>query len=176
MPFSHLILCRLLLLLPSIPPSIRVFSNESTLRMRWPKYWSFSFSIVPSKVHPGLISFRMDSVSTLILLVGHWAGLSRMILLLPVTLTEVTQWYSVVASGLVCRVQDNLTGCLKHSSGMAGSLGLTAGPTQDFSSMISGHQNSEIAHQHSQKVCPITLWLQNSSQFNSEAYIKLLLT
>ena len=60
MPSSHLILCRPLPLLPSIPPSIRVFSNESTLRMRWPKYWSFSFSIIPSKQHPGLISFRMD--------------------------------------------------------------------------------------------------------------------
>ena len=60
MPSSHLILCRPLLLLPPIPPSIRVFSNESTLRMRWPKYWSFSFSIIPSKEVPGLISFRMD--------------------------------------------------------------------------------------------------------------------
>ena len=60
MPSSHLILCRPLLLLPSIPPSIRVFSNESTLRMRWPKYWSFSFSIIPSKEIPGLISFRKD--------------------------------------------------------------------------------------------------------------------
>ena len=57
---SHLILCRPLLLLPPIPPSIRVFSNESTLRMRWPKYQSFSFSIIPSKEHPGLISPRMD--------------------------------------------------------------------------------------------------------------------
>ena len=60
MPSSHLILCRPLLLLPPIPPSIRVFSNESTLHMRWPKYWSFSFSIIPSKEIPGLISFRMD--------------------------------------------------------------------------------------------------------------------
>ena len=60
MPSSHLILCRPLLLLPPIPPNIRVFSNESTLRMRWPKYWSFSFSISPSKEHPGLISFRMN--------------------------------------------------------------------------------------------------------------------
>ena len=59
-PSSHLILCRPLLLLPTIPPSIRVFSNESTLRMRWPKYWSFSFSIIPSKEIPGLVSFRMD--------------------------------------------------------------------------------------------------------------------
>ena len=60
MPSSHLILCRHLLLLPPNPPSIRVFSNESTLRMRWPKYWSFSFSISPSKEQPELISFRMD--------------------------------------------------------------------------------------------------------------------
>ena len=60
MPSSHLILCRPLLLLPPIPPSIRVFSNESTLCMRWPEYWSFSFSISPSNEHPGLISFRMD--------------------------------------------------------------------------------------------------------------------
>ena len=60
MPSSHLILCRPLLLLPLIPPSIKVFSNESTLRMRWPKYWSFSFNISPSNEHPGLISFRMD--------------------------------------------------------------------------------------------------------------------
>src|SRR5574337_762104 len=60
MPSSHLILCRPLLLLPPIPPSIRVFSNESTLRLRWPKYWSFSFSIIPSKETPGLISFRID--------------------------------------------------------------------------------------------------------------------
>ena len=59
MPSSHLILCHPLLLLPPIPPSIRGFSNESTLCMRWPKYWSFSFSIIPSKEHPGLISFRM---------------------------------------------------------------------------------------------------------------------
>ena len=72
MPSSHLILCRPLLLLPPIPPSIRVFSNESPLRMRWPKYWSFSFSISPSKGHPGLISFRMDWLD---LLVGQ--GLSR---------------------------------------------------------------------------------------------------
>ena len=60
MPSSHLILCRPLLLLPPTPPSIRVFSNESTLHMRWPKYWSFSFSISPSNEHPGLISFRMN--------------------------------------------------------------------------------------------------------------------
>ena len=60
MPSSHLILCPPLLILPPVPPSIRVFSNESTLCMRWPKYWSFSFSIIPSKEIPGLISFRLD--------------------------------------------------------------------------------------------------------------------
>ena len=60
MPSSHLILCHPLFLLPPIPPSIRVFSNDSTLHMRWPKYWSFSFSIIPSKEISGLISFRMD--------------------------------------------------------------------------------------------------------------------
>ena len=65
MPSSHLFLCCPLLLLPPIPPNIRVFSNESTLCMRWPKYWSFSFSISPSSEHPGLISFRMDSLDLL---------------------------------------------------------------------------------------------------------------
>ena len=65
MPSSHLILCHPLLLLPPIPPSIRVFSNESTLCMTWPKYWSFSFSIIPFKEHPGLISFRMDRLGLL---------------------------------------------------------------------------------------------------------------
>ena len=72
MPSSHLILCRLLLLLPLILPSTRVFSNESTLHMRWPKYWSFSFSIIPSKEIPGLISLRMDWLISL-----QSKGLSR---------------------------------------------------------------------------------------------------
>ena len=65
MPFSHLIHCRPLLLLPPIPPSIRVFSNESTLWMRWPKYWNFSFNVSPPNEHPGLISFRMDRLDFL---------------------------------------------------------------------------------------------------------------
>jgi len=73
MPSSHLILCRPLLLLPPIPPSIRVFSNESTLHMRWPKYWRFSFSIIPSKEIPGLISFRMDWLD---LLAVQWKQMS----------------------------------------------------------------------------------------------------
>ena len=72
MPSSHLILCHPLLLLPPIPPSIRVFCNESTLCIRWPKYWSFSFSISPSNEYPGLISFRMDWLDLL-----QSKGLSR---------------------------------------------------------------------------------------------------
>ena len=87
MPSSHLILCHPLFLLPTIPPSIRVFSNESTLRMRWPKYWSFSFSIIPSKVHPGLISFWMD-----------WLHL----LAVQGTLKSLLQHYSSKASILRC--------------------------------------------------------------------------
>ena len=76
MPSSHLILCRPPFLLPPIPPSIRVFSNESTPRMRWPKSWSFSFSIIPSKEIPGLISFRMDWLD-LRAVQGTWKSLSN---------------------------------------------------------------------------------------------------
>ena len=87
MPSSHLILCRPLLLLSPIPLSIRVFSNESTLCMRWPKYWSFSFSIIPSKEHPGLISFTMD-----------WLDL----LAVQGTLKSLLQHHSSKASILLC--------------------------------------------------------------------------
>ena len=87
MPSSHLIFCRPLLLLPPIPPSIRVFSNESTLCMRWPNYWSFSFSISPSNEHPGLISFRMD-----------WLDL----LVVQGTLKSLCQHHSSKASILQC--------------------------------------------------------------------------
>ena len=87
MPSSHLIVCRPLLLLPPIPPSIRVFSNESTLHMRWPKYWSFSFSIIPSKEIPGLISFSMD-----------WLDL----LAVQGTLKSLLQHHSSKASILQC--------------------------------------------------------------------------
>ena len=87
MPSSHLILCRPLLLLPPIPLSIRVFSNESALHMRWPKYWSFSFSISPSNVHPGLISSRMD-----------WLDL----LAVQGTLKSLLQHHSSKASILQC--------------------------------------------------------------------------
>ena len=87
MPSNHLILCRPLLLLPSIFPSIRVFFNESALRIRWPKYWSFSFSIRPSNEHPGLISFRMD-----------WLDL----LAVQGTLKSLIQHHSSKASILLC--------------------------------------------------------------------------
>ena len=87
MPSSHLILYCPLILLPPIPPSIRVFSNESTLCMQWPKYWSFSFSIIPSKEHPGLISFRMD-----------WLNL----LAVQETLKRLLQHHSSKASILLC--------------------------------------------------------------------------
>ena len=87
MPCSHLILCRPLLILPPIPPSIRVFSNKSTLHMRWPKFWSFSFSISPSNEHPGLISFRMD-----------WLDL----LAVQGTLKSLLQYHSSKASILLC--------------------------------------------------------------------------
>ena len=87
MPSSHLILCHPLLLLPVIPPSIRVFSNESTLCIRWPKYWSFRFSISPSNEHPGLISFRMD-----------WLDL----LAVQGTLKSLLQHHSSKASVLQC--------------------------------------------------------------------------
>ena len=87
MPSSYLILCRPLLLLPSIFPSIRVFSNESTLRLRWPKYWSFNFSMSPSNEHPGLISFKMD-----------WLDL----LAVQGTLKSVLQHHSSKASILWC--------------------------------------------------------------------------
>ena len=86
-PFSHLILCRPLLLLPPILPSIRVFSNDSTLHMRWPKYWSFSLSVIPSKEIPGLISFRMD-----------WLDLFA----IPGTLKSFLQHHSSKASILRC--------------------------------------------------------------------------
>ena len=87
MPSSHLILCHPLLLLPPIPPSIRVFSNESTLLMRWPKYWSFSLSISPSNEHPGLVSLRMD-----------WLDL----LAVQGTLKSLLQHHSSKASILQC--------------------------------------------------------------------------
>ena len=88
MPSSHLILCSPLLLLPPIPPSLRVFSNESPLPMRWPKYWSFSFSISPSNEHPGLIYFRTDCFLDLLAVQG--------------TLKSLLQYHSLKASIFWC--------------------------------------------------------------------------
>ena len=99
-PSNHLILCRPLLLLPSIFPSIRVFSNESALRIRWPKYWSFSFNISPSNEHPGLISFRMD-----------WLDLLKV----QGTLKSLLQCHSSKASACSCLVNKNLSSFLKSN-------------------------------------------------------------
>ena len=104
MPSNHLILCRPLLLLPSIFPSIRVFSDESALHIRWPKYWNFSFNISPSNEHSGLISFRMD-----------WLDL----LAVQGTLKSVLQYHSSTASGLTSLCSPTLTSihdyCKNHS-------------------------------------------------------------
>ena len=101
MPSSHLILCRPVLLLPPIPLSIRVFSNESTLHMRWTKYWSFTFSISPSNEHPGLISFRMD-----------WLNL----LAVQGTLKSLLQHYSSKASILQCSAFLQSNSLISHAS------------------------------------------------------------
>ena len=98
MPFSHLILCRPLFCLPPIPPSIRVFSNESTLRMRWPKYWGFSFSIIPSKeTKEGLISFRMDWLD----LLAVQGTLKSLLLILSYCIMriDISQVYDMIAIG-----------------------------------------------------------------------------
>ena len=99
MPSSYLILCRPLLLLPPIPPSIGVLSNESTLCIRWPKYWSFSFSISPSNEHPGLVSFRMD-----------WLDLSAV----QGTLKSLLQHHSSKASIFQCSAFFTLTSIHDH--------------------------------------------------------------
>ena len=134
MPSSHLILCRPLLLLPPIPPSIRVFSNESTLHMRWPKYWSLSFSISPSNEHPGLISFRMDWLDllavqgTLKSLLQHSSKASILSKEIPGLISfEWTGWISLQSKGL-SRVFSNTT-VQKH---------------QFFGAQLSSQSNSRI--------------------------------
>ena len=98
---SHLILCRPLFLLPSIPPSIRVFSNESTLCMRWPKYWSFSFSISPSNEHLGLISFRMDWLDLLAVqgtcksLLQHHSSKASILRRSAFFIVQLSEWFSL---------------------------------------------------------------------------------
>ena len=101
MPSSHLILCRPLLLLPPTPPSIRVFSNESSLRMRWPKDWSFSFSIRPSKEHPGLISFRVDWLDLLAV-----QGTLRSLLLHHSSKASIF-WFSFLHSPTLTSIHDH---------------------------------------------------------------------
>ena len=108
MPLSHLILCHSLLLLPSIFPSIRVFSNESALPIRWPKYWSFSFSISPSNKHPGLISFRMD-----------WLDF----LAVQGTLKSLLQHHS--SKALILWHSASLIVCLSHPYMTTGKIALT---------------------------------------------------
>ena len=114
MPSSHLILCRPLFFLPPVPPSIRVFSNESTLRMRWPKYWSFSFSIIPFKEHPGLISFRMDWLDLLAV-----QGTLRSLHLVACN--------SLQHHGLNCWVQDTGVGSLSLPQGIFPTQGSSPG-------------------------------------------------
>ena len=114
-PSSHLILCRPLLLLPPIPPTIRVFSHESTLHMRWPKYWSFSLSIIPSKEIPGLISFRMDWLDlpavqgTLKSLLQQKQNLNQNILYVTVKrLNKDQKMDSVAPSDQLWKLQDSI--------------------------------------------------------------------
>ena len=101
-PVGDAILCRPLFLLPSIPPSIRVYSNESTLRMRWPKYWSFSFSIIPSKEHPGLISFRMDWLD---LLAGQ--GICKSLLQHHSSKSSIHRHFSFLHSPTLASINDH---------------------------------------------------------------------
>ena len=108
MPSNHLILCHPLLLLPTIPPSMRIFSNESTLHMRWPKYWSFSFSISPSNEHPGLISFRMDWLDllavqrTLKSLLHHHSSKASIPWLIHINVWQKSlQYYKVISLQLI---------------------------------------------------------------------------
>ena len=111
---SHLIFCRPLLLLPPIPPSVRVFSNESTLRIRWPKYWSFSFSIIPSKEHPGLISFRMDWLDllavqgTLRSLLQHHSSKASILLRSAFFTVQLSHPYMTTGIFIPMNIQDQL--------------------------------------------------------------------
>ena len=107
MPSNHLILCRPLLLLPPIPPSIWVFSNESTLRMRWPKYWSFNFSISPSNEYSGLISFRMDLLDVLAVqgalksLLQHYSSKASIHLCLAFFIVQLSHPYMTTGKPIV---------------------------------------------------------------------------
>ena len=137
MPSSHLILCRPLLLLPPIPPSIRVFSNESTLHMRWPKYWSFSFSVIPSKEHPGLISFRMD-----------WLDL----LAVQGTLKSLLQHHSSKASVLWCSAFFMVQ--LSHLYMTTGKTIALTGFSVQFSRSVMSDSLQPHESQHARPPCP----------------------
>ena len=136
MPSSHLILYRPLFLMPSIPPSIKVFPNESTLCMRWPEYWSFSFSIIPSKDHPGLISFRMD-----------WLDL----LAVQGTLKSLLQHHSSTASILWCS-----TFFIVQLSHPYMTTGKTIALTQSlqFSHLVVSNSLRPHESQHTRPPCP----------------------
>ena len=114
MSSNHLFLCHPLLLLPPIPPSIRVFSNESTLHMRWPKYWSFNFSIIPSKEIPGLISFRMDWLDLLAVqgslnsLLQHHSSNAIMTMLIKITIVT-SNWATILCKGLLDTISFTLS-------------------------------------------------------------------
>ena len=124
MPSNHLILCHPLLLLPSIPSSIRIFSNESTLCMRWPKYWSFSFSISPSNEHPGLISFRMDWLDLLAVqetlqgLLQHHSSKASIPWLIHINVWQKSLQYSkIISLQLIKKMKKNTkASILRHST------------------------------------------------------------
>ena len=132
MPSSHLILCRPLLLLPPVPPSIRDFSNESGLRTRWPKFWSFSLSISPSNEHPGLISFRMD-----------WLDL----LAVQGTLKSLLQHYSSKATILRCSafITVQLSHPYIYHSQWSPERPL---PTPQYQCLLRGTLRNSLSHRH----------------------------
>ena len=145
MPFNHLILCRPLFLLPLIPPSIRVFSNESTLCMRWPKYWSSSSSIIPSKEHPGLISFRMDCLDllavqgTLKSLLQHHS--SKASILQCSAFYTVQLSYPYMTTGKTIPLNNNKSPC----SGSTLQVGLTQAPIKlPLILWVLGHVTSSV--------------------------------
>ena len=159
MPSSHLILCHPLLLLPPIPLSIRVFSNESTLCMRWPKYWSFSLSISPSNQHPGLVSFRMD-----------WLDL----LAAQGTLKSLLQYHSSRASILWCSAF--FTVQLSHPYMTTGkTIGLTRRTFVEKVMSLLFNMLSRLAVTFlPRSKCILISWLQAPSEVSTKCLLKLL--
>ena len=159
MPSSRLILCHRLLLLPPIPPSIRVFSNESTLCMRWPKYWSFSLSISPSNEHPGLVSFSMD-----------WLDL----LAAQGTLKSLLQYHSSRASILWCSAF--FTVQLSHPYMTTGkTIGLTRWTFVEKVMSLLFNMLSRLAVTFLPgSKCILISWLQSPSEVSTKCLLKLL--